>query len=33
MSRPDILGEIEEKVRERYFQDVEGLRRPESVLT
>ena len=32
MSRPDILGEIEEKVRERYFQDVEGLRLPDSVL-
>ena len=32
MSRPDILGKIEAKVRERYFQDVEGLRHPESVL-
>ena len=29
----DILGEIEEKVRERYFQDVDVLRLPESVLT
>ena len=26
MSRHDILGEIEEKVRERYFQDVDVLR-------
>ena len=33
MSRPDILREIEEKVRERYFQDVGVLRLPESVLT
>lgn len=32
MSRHDILGEIEEKVRERYFQDVEKLRYPKSVL-
>ena len=33
MSQHDILGEIEEKVKYQYFQDVEGLRRPESVLT
>lgn len=32
MSRPNILREIEEKVRERYFQDVGVLRYPESVL-
>ena len=32
MSRHDILGEIEEKVREQYFQDVKKLRYPESVL-
>ena len=32
MSRHDILGEIEEKVREQYFQDVEKLRYPTSVL-
>ena len=29
----DILGEIEEKVRKQYFQDVDVLRLPESVLT
>ena len=32
MSRHDILGEIEEKVREQYFKDAEGLRYPDSVL-
>ena len=32
MSRPDILREIEEKVRERYFRDVEKLRHHDSVL-
>ena len=32
MSRHDILGEIEEKVREQYFRDVEKLRHHDSVL-
>ena len=32
MSRPDILREIERKVRERYFRDVEKLRHHDSVL-